>query len=612
MVKHVDKGLKGIPGTAFEAANEAAQATGAAQAAFVTLTVDDREVSVHENTTILDAAHKAGIEIPTLCYLREVNEVGSCRVCVVELAGENQLVAACNNVVRDGMEVRTNSPLARRARKLNVELLLSQHDVQCTSCVRSGNCTLQALSNDLNILDARFEKNVRTAAWEKSFPLIRDEGKCVKCLRCVNVCEKVQACAIWDVRGRATRSTIGVKGALPIEESNCALCGQCIVNCPTGALRTRDDTDRVLEALADPDKVCVVQIAPAVRAAWGESLGLSHEQATVKRLVAALRTMGFDYIFDTDFSADLTIMEEGSEFLERLGTGAGDGTAFPMFTSCCPGWVRYLKGHHPELIDQLSSAKSPQQMFGAVMKSYHAENIGVDPERIFSISIMPCVAKKHECAIPCMDDAGAGPDVDVVLTTREAVRLIRAGHVNVHALEEEEFDQPLGIGTGAGVIFGVTGGVMEAALRSAHFLVTGSNPDPDAFAEVRGLYGWKEATFNLAGTELKVAVASGLANTERLLDALARGEVSYHFVEIMACPGGCANGGGQTISENAAKVSTRSRVIYGLDAHSDLRFSHENPAVAACYADYLEKPLSERAHHLLHTDHRAWSMPHEK
>ncbi|MDR3036895.1 MAG: [FeFe] hydrogenase, group A [Coriobacteriales bacterium] len=576
----------------------------------VNLTINGIEVSAPETMTILAAANKAGIIIPTLCFAWNLNDVGSCRVCVVEVEGAEQLVSACNNLVAEGMVVRTNTPKVRRTRKLNVELLLSQHDVQCTQCVRSGSCELQTLANDLNILDVRFPKQVEPYDWNSDFPLIRDAGKCIKCLRCVQTCDKVQATSVWDLKNRATRSTVGVAQAAPIAESLCALCGQCITHCPTGALRERDDIDAVFEALADPDKITVVQIAPSVRTSWGEPLGLTHEEASVKRLVAALRKMGFDYIFDTDFSADLTIMEEGSEFVKKFGER--ERHAWPMFTSCCPGWVRWIKGHYPQLTDQLSTAKSPQQMFGAIEKSYHAELIGVDPERIFSLSLMPCLAKKHECAIPGMDDAGAGPDVDVVLTVREVDRLIRAEHIDVKNIAEEDFDTPLGIGTGAGEIFGATGGVMEAALRSAYFLVTGSNPDPDAFAQIRGVEGWKEATFDLAGTPVRVAVASGLGNAEKLLRALEAGEVQYDFVEIMACPGGCVGGGGQPISELHNVTTVRGKILYGLDSMNEYRFSHENPSITAVYRDYLGAPLSERAHHLLHTDHQAWSMPNER
>lgn len=570
--------------------------------------IDGINVSVPENTTILEAAKQVGINIPTLCYLKDINEIGACRVCIVEVEGIEQLVASCNNNIEEGMVIHTNSPKVREARKINVELILSQHESECTSCVRSGNCTLQTVANDLGITDVPYEKKLPDLPWDGEFPLIRDNNKCIKCMRCIQVCDSIQATGVWDLTNHSTRTQIGVKDGIKIEESKCTLCGQCITHCPVGALRERDDTDRVFDALADPDKVVVVQIAPAVRSAWGESLGLTHEEATVKRMVAALRKMGFDYIFDTNFSADLTIMEEGSEFVERLKNAENE--KFPMFTSCCPGWIRFIKANYPQFVDQLSTAKSPQQMFGAVTKSYFAERNGIDPNKIFCISIMPCLAKKHECDLENMNSAGAGQDVDLSLTVREVDRMIRAEHIDVTNLEEEEFDDPLGVGTGAAVIFGATGGVMEAALRSAYFLVTGENPDPDAFKDVRGLKGWKEASFEIAGTTLNVAIASGLGNTKNLLDAIEAGEVNYHFVEIMACPGGCAGGGGQPISDGFELAGERGEVLYGLDKVNDLRFSHENPSVLACYEEYFEAPLSHRSHHLLHSDHHAWSMPH--
>ena len=573
----------------------------------VNLTIDHIPVTVPEGTTILDAARSAGIHIPSLCYLRGVNEIGACRVCVVELCGMDRLVPACNNVVEEGMEVLTSSPKVRETRRINVELLLSQHDCHCATCVRSGNCSLQTIANDLNILDLPFEKKVPETRWDRSFPLFRDAAKCIKCMRCIQICDKVQTLNIWDVAATGSRTTVDVSLNRKITQADCSLCGQCITHCPVGALRERDDTRQVFEALADPNKITVVQVAPAVRTAWGEFMGLSPEQATVKRMVAALRRIGFDYIFDTNFAADLTIMEEGSEFLQRLkNPGAFKA---PMFTSCCPGWVRFLKSQYPDMVSQLSTAKSPQQMFGAVAKSYYAQLLGVDPERIYSVSIMPCLAKKQEAALPTMESAGAGPDVDVVLTTRELSRMIRAEHIIPSELKEEEFDEPLGVASGAGIIFGATGGVMEAALRSAYYLVTGKNPSPDAFRDVRGMDGWKEATFHIADTPIRVAVVSGLGNARRLIQALRRGEVQYDFVEVMACPGGCSGGGGQPIHDGQELAESRSEKLYGLDAIADLRFSHENPSVQRLYKDFLVRPLSEKAHHLLHTDHTAWEMP---
>ena len=582
----------------------------------VTVTINGVSVSVPEGTTILDAAASAGIEIPNLCYLKDINEISACRVCCVEIEGEGKLVPSCNNVVSEGMVIHTNSPRVREARRTNVELILSQHDNKCATCVRSGTCRLQKVANDLGVLRIPYPSDLargKKAFWTTTFPLYRDTNKCIKCMRCVQVCDKVQSLSVWDVSGSGSRTTIDVSGNRFIKESDCSLCGQCITHCPTGALRERDDTAKAFAALAAPDKVTVVQIAPAVRTAWGEAFGMESGSVTVGQLVAALRQMGADYVFDTTFSADLTIMEEGTELLHRLQ--AGDLSSQPMFTSCCPGWVRFLKSQFPEMTGRLSTAKSPQQMFGAVAKTWLAKRLGVDPKNIFSISVMPCVAKKAESELPGMQSE-VGCDVDLVLTTRELARMMRAENIAVPSLEDSSFDSPLGDGSGAGVIFGATGGVMEAALRTAYFLVTGENPPADAFREVRDdgrSKGWREATFDLAGTPVRCAVASGLGNARRLIRALRRGEVQYEFVEVMACPGGCAGGGGQPVDgSDREKAAPRGAVLYDLDRKAELRFSHENPAVQALYQEYLDAPCSEKAEHLLHCDHFAWQMPQNR
>ncbi|MGN1001624.1 MAG: NADH-dependent [FeFe] hydrogenase, group A6 [Oscillospiraceae bacterium] len=574
----------------------------------VTLTIDNKTVTVPEGTTILEAAHSVHIEIPHLCYLKEINEIAACRMCVVEVEGHVSLVTACNNAVAEGMVVYTNSPRVRSSRRIAIQLILSQHNSNCPACVRSGNCSLQSLANSLNIYDEAYPKNVKEFNWNKNLPLIRDEGKCIKCMRCVQICNKIQSVDIWDVAGTGSRTTVGVSHNRDLSNTECTYCGQCITHCPVGALRERDDTSRVMRAIKDPDVVTVVQVAPAVRAAWGESLGLDRDAASAKRMASALKALGFDYVFDTNFSADLTIMEEGSEFVERFTHK--DQYKWPMFTSCCPGWVRFLKSQYPDFTDNLSTAKSPQQMFGAVTKSYFAEKIGVDPHRMFVVSIMPCVSKKSECDIPDLKDACGDPDVDVSLTTREMDRLFRSEHISVEHLPESEFDSPLGTGTGAAVIFGATGGVMDAALRSAYYLVTGQNPDADAFTAVRGLEGRKEAVFSIPGAgDVKIAVVSGLKNARLLMRDIRAGRVDYDFVEVMACPGGCAGGGGQPIHDGCELAGERGDVLWELDADAEIRFSHENPDVNALYAEYLGTPLSEKAHHLLHTDHHAWEMP---
>ena len=577
----------------------------------VTLTIDKKTVQVPEGTTILEAARSAKLNIPTLCYLKELNEIGACRICMVEVEGHERLVPSCNNVVAEGMVVHTNSPRVREARRVNLRLLLSQHDVCCTKCTRSGNCKLQELCNDYNLLGDHYIKDLRSTPDDFSNPVVRVENRCIKCMRCVQVCEKVQGMGIWDLMGTGSHTTIGVAKTRTLGESDCTFCGQCITHCPVGGLQERDDTGKVFDALADPKKITVVQVAPAVRSAWAEHFHLDPKFATAQRMVTALKQMGFDYVFDTNFAADLTIMEEGSEFVRRF-THRGK-YKWPMFTSCCPGWVRFIKGQFPAYVEQLSTAKSPQAMFGAVAKSYFAKKIGADPHDIFVVSVMPCTAKKAEAALPNLNDACGEADVDVVLTTREIVRMFRGEQINPAVLDETPFDSPLGTGTGAAVIFGTTGGVMDAALRSAYYLITGENPDPDAFTAVRGMDGWKEAVFSIPGAgDVRVAVVSGLGNTRKLMNALDEGTVDYDFVEVMACPGGCAGGGGQPIHDGVEMAECRGDVLWNLDKNDKLRFSHENSDVLALYHEYLKEPLSERAHHLLHTDHHGWKMPNEK
>lgn len=570
----------------------------------VTITIDGIQISVPEGTTILSAARDNGIDIPTLCHLKELNEVGACRVCVVEVEGMDHLVAACNNQVVEGMVVRTDTPRVRAARTMNVQLILSRHDRRCPTCFRNGTCRLQALADSMGIQEVPFETVVDERPVDSRFPLVREDAKCISCLRCVSVCSKVQKLDVWDLMGSGARTRIGA-----VAEEDCAFCGQCITHCPVGALHERDDVAKVFAAIDDPDKIVVAQVAPAVRTAWAEGLGLPVEEATQERMAAAIRRLGFDYVFDTDFAADVTIMEEGTELLHRLGEGA-EG---PMFTSCCPGWLRFIKAKHPKLVSHLSSTKSPQQIFGALAKTYYAQLLDVDPSRIFVVSYMPCVAKKQECEYPGMDAAHTGKDVDVVLTTRELIRQIKARFIDVSRLDEEGFDKPLGVATGAGHIFGVIGGVMEAALRSAYFLVVGENPDADAFKEIRyegSERGWREYAFELPGKTLRIAITSGLGNADALCTAIERGEVEYDFVEVMACPGGCVGGGGQPFYEGMEMAEERGVNLRKIDQQSNIRFSHENPSVQECYANFLGEPNSELAEELLHSDHFEWSMPY--
>lgn len=566
----------------------------------VNLKIDGFDVAVPEGTTIMQAAAAAGIDIPRLCYLKGVNEISACKVCVVEIQGQNRVVTSCTTPVQEGLVVYTNSPKARSVRRTNVELILSQHDCLCATCVRSGNCSLQKLSNDLGIYDIPFERDVVDTPWNQDFPLIRDSKKCIKCMRCVQICDKIQDLHIWDVQNTGARTTVDVAGNISIEASNCSLCGQCITHCPVGALKERNDVPKIYEVLADPAKVTLVQVAPAVRTAWAEAFNLPEELATEGRMVAALKRVGFDYVFDTTFGADVTIMEEASELLERLRHH--DAHKWPMFTSCCPGWVSYVTKKYPSFVANLSTTKSPQQIFGAIAKSFFAERKGLKPKEICSISIMPCVSKKREAALLSMRSSGAH-DVDIVLTTRELIRLLRAEHINPATLPEEPFDNPLGQSTGAGILFGATGGVMEAALRTAYHAVTGQEAPFDAFVSVRGEEGRKVSEFTIGGVTLRTCTVSGLGNAGRLLDDLQAGKVHYDFVEVMACPGGCVGGGGQPIHDGQERAGMLGKKLYKLDEKRCLRQSHNNPDVITLYDSFFGNPLSEKAEKLLHSDH---------
>ena len=571
----------------------------------VKLTIDNQAVEVEEGTSILEAAESVGIPIPKLCFLKDINEIGACRVCMVEVSGKDKLIMACNNAVEEGMVVYTNSAKVRKNRKTVVKLILSQHDGNCSSCARNQNCALQSVAKDLNIQIIPYKKELDEQAWNYSFPLIRDSKKCIKCMRCVNVCEKIQNMNVWDLEGTGSKTNVYVSDKKCIEEADCALCGQCITHCPVGALRERDDTTEAWHAVEDEKKITVVQVAPAVRTAWAEYLGLDEEHSGMSYMVDALKKIGFDYVFDTTFTADLTIMEEGNEFVQRYL--AGDTKDMPMFTSCCPGWLRMLKAKYPNLLSRLSTAKSPQQMFGAVMKTYFAEQLKVNPEDIVTVSIMPCLAKKDESTMELFYGEYAGHDVDIVLTTRELNRMIATSHIDPNELKPRPCDSPMKDATGAGVIFGSSGGVMEAALRSAYYIITGQNPDVEAFKNVRSTReteGYVEATYEINGATISTAVGNGLGNAQKLIGKLLRHEVHYDFVEVMACPGGCVGGGGQPIHDGVEMATSRAQRLYRIDQKSQIRFSHENPDVQKLYEEFFEKPNSHKAHMLLHTEHR--------
>ena len=569
----------------------------------INIKINGRDVSAPAGSTILEAAHLAGIKIPTLCFLKEINEIGACRICVVEVKGARSLVAACVHPINEGMEVWTNTPKVLDSRRRTLQLILSNHDRKCLSCVRSGKCELQQLCFELGVTDEGYFDGEREE-YELDYSakhMVRDNNKCILCRRCSAVCDKIQGVGVIGANNRGIKTSIGSAFEMGLGETSCVSCGQCIAVCPTGALSEKDANDDVLAAIADPTKHVVVQTAPAVRAALGEEFGLPIGTDVEGKMAAALRRLGFDKVFDTNFSADLTIMEEAHEFLDRVQNGG----KLPLITSCSPGWIKYCEHYFPEMIENLSSCKSPQQMFGAITKTYYAEKMGIDPKDIVCVSVMPCTAKKFEIGRDDQDAAGV-PDVDISITTRELARLIKRVGLDFVNLPEEGFDDPLGESTGAGVIFGATGGVMEAALRTAVETLTGEELKELDFKEVRGTEGIKEATYPVAGMDVKVAVASGLRNAKELLEKVNAGEADYHFIEIMGCPGGCVNGGGQPqvtahVRNFVDYKAIRAKVLYDNDVNKQLRKSHENPSIKKVYEEYLGEPGSHRAHEVLHT-----------
>ncbi len=570
----------------------------------VNIKINGMPFSVPNGSTILDAAKYAGINIPTLCYMKEINEIGACRICMVEVKGARSLVSACVFPVNEGMEIFTNSERVRKSRKTTLELILSTHNRSCLSCVRSGNCELQSLCLEYGVDNpARFDGAQPDYAFDDSMPhMVRDNSKCVLCRRCVAVCNN-QAVSVIGANARGFDTHIGSAYELDINNYACIACGQCVVNCPTGALYEKDDTAKVLEAINDPEKFVVVQTAPAVRAALGEEFGYDIGTDVEGKMAAALRRLGFDKVFDTNFSADLTIMEEAHELVERVKNG---GT-LPMITSCSPGWIKYCEHYYPDQLDHLSTCKSPQQMFGATIKTWYAQNMGIDPANIVSVSVMPCTAKKFEVG---RDDQNASgyADVDISITTRELARMIKGAGLNFKLLPDEQFDNPLGEGTGAAVIFGATGGVMEAALRTAVKALTGEDAADPEFTEVRGMDGVKEATYSVGGLDIKVCVASGTKNAKTVMEKVKSGECDYTFIEIMGCPGGCINGGGQpqqpaSVHQSVDIKALRASVLYKSDANNAVRVSHENSAVKRVYDEFFGEPGSHKAHEVLHTSY---------
>ena len=572
----------------------------------VNIKINGQSLSVPADYTVLEAARSANIEIPTLCYLKDISKTGSCRMCIVEVVGARNLQAACVYPVSEGMEVLTNTKKVRDARRINLELLLSNHDRKCLTCDRNQKCELQKLADDLGVTGITYEGERNVYDVDDISPsIVRDNNKCVLCRRCVSACKNIQTVSVIDATERGFKTTIASPFNKSLGEVPCVNCGQCIVACPTGALREKNNTDDVWAAINDPEKYVVVQTAPAVRAGLGEEFGLPIGTAVTGKMAAALRRMGFDGVFDTDTGADLTIMEEGAEFINRLQNGG----KLPLITSCSPGWIKFCEHNFPDFLENLSSCKSPHQMFGAILKTYYADKMGIDPEKMFVVSVMPCVAKKFESGRPEME-VNSFRDVDAVISTRELAKMIKESGVLFNKLPDEKFDNPFEEASGAGVIFGVTGGVMEAALRTVVEVLEGKTLDKLDFEAVRGTAGIKEATLTVAGTEVKVAVASGLGNARKLLNDIRDGKAEYHFVEIMACPGGCVTGGGQPIVDSQTRMDVdvkalRAAALYSEDKNLPVRKSHENPDIKLLYSEFLEKPGSHKAHELLHTHYTA-------